>query len=363
MFSFRRWLFFYCKILATLVLGFELAAQPTLTTIQDILYTADGNRFNGVISITWQSFESGDTSNIASQTTRLAITNGQLFVQLVPTTTASTPATYAVQYNSTGHAQFSEVWVVFPSVSPLRVRDVRLSPGAVASSGPPAQLGGVNISDVLGLQAALNLRLTLGTGFQTSRAAVINRLGAVDGAVGNLSDCLHVDGSSGACGSGGGGSTAGFVDAEIPSGTLDGVNASFSLGSAPNPASSLTLFRNGMLLKENLDYTISGSSLIFQSGAIPRPADSLLAYYRVAVSIPGVGFVDSETPSGAVNGVNNFYTLVQAPSPASSLGVYRNGIRLKSGLDYTAAGTGITFLGGLVPQTGDVLLCSYRIVQ
>jgi len=192
---------------------------------------------------------------------------------------------------------------------------------------------------------------------------VINSLGAVDGAVGNLSDCLHVDGSSGACGSGGGGSTSGFVDAEVPAGTLDGVNASFTLGSAPNPASSLTLFRNGMLLKLNLDYTISSSSLVFQSSAIPRVADSILAYYRVSVSIPGVGFVDSETPSGAVNGVNNFYTLVQAPSPAASLGVYRNGIRQKSGLDYTAAGTGITFLGGLVPQTGDVLLCSYRIVQ
>lgn len=357
MFSFRRWL-----LCAALVLGSRMAAQPALTTIQDILYTADGNRFNGLITIAWQSFDAGDSSNIASQVTRLTIHNGILYIQLVPTTTATTPATYSVQYNGTGHTQFQEVWVVFPSATPLRVRDVRLSPGAVATSGPPGQLGSVQISDVLGLQAALNLRPALGLGFGVSRAAVINVDGALDGAAGNLSDCLHVDGTSGACGSGGGGST-GFVDAEIPAGTLDGLNASFTLTGLPSPASSLTLYRNGMLLKPNLDYTLSASSILFQAGAVPRTADSLLAYYRLAVAIPGVGFVDAETPSGAINGVNNFYTLVQAPSPSDSLGVYRNGIRLKSGLDYTVSGNGITFGVGSVPQIGDALLCSYRIVQ
>ena len=43
MFRFRRWLLF-----AAMALGSQLAAQPPLTTVQDILYTADGNRFNGV---------------------------------------------------------------------------------------------------------------------------------------------------------------------------------------------------------------------------------------------------------------------------------------------------------------------------
>jgi hypothetical protein len=360
MFSFRRWLF--C---AALALGSKMAAQPALTTVQDILYTADGNRFSGLVTITWQSFEAGDTSNIASQVARITISNGNLYVQLVPTTTAATPATYSVQYNSSGHAQFTEVWVVPPSVASLRVRDVRLSPGAVSTPGPQGQTASVQISDVLGLQAALNLRATVGTGFAVSRAAVINVSGAVDGAVGNLSDCMHVDGTSGACGTGGdgGGANPGFVDAEIPAGTLDGVNSAFTLFGAPNPSSSLTLFRNGMLLKQNLDYTLSSNSIIFQPGAVPRAADTLLGFYRVAASVPGVGFVDGETPSGTIDGVNNFYTLIQAPNPVASLGVYRNGIRLKSGVDYTASNSGITFGAGLVPQIGDVLLCSYRIAQ
>ena len=40
-------------------------AQPALTTIQDILYRADGTRFNGTIFITYDAFQSGDTSSIA----------------------------------------------------------------------------------------------------------------------------------------------------------------------------------------------------------------------------------------------------------------------------------------------------------
>lgn len=357
MFRFTRRLFY-----AALLLGFRLAAQPALTTIQDTLYTADGNRFNGVVTITWQSFEAGDTSNIVAQVTRLSITNGNLYVQLVPTTTASTPATYAVQYNSSGHAQFTEVWVVPPSSSPLRVRDVRLPPGAVVSTpGPASQTASVQMSDVMGLQSALNLRPTMGTGFTGARTAVIDVVGALDGAVGNASDCMHVDGSSGPCGTASATSTAGFVDAETPAGTLDGVNSTFTLANTPNPASSLTLYRNGMLLKQNLDYSFSANSVTFQPGAIPRSADTLMAYYRVAASLPGVGFVDAETPAGTIDGSNAYFTLAQTPNPAASLGLYRNGIRLKPGLDYSLNGNAITFAPAMVPQNADILVSSYRI--
>jgi len=41
-------------------------AQPALTTIQDILYRADGTRFNGTMYITYSSFQAGDTSDIAT---------------------------------------------------------------------------------------------------------------------------------------------------------------------------------------------------------------------------------------------------------------------------------------------------------
>ena len=42
------------------------AAQPALTTIQDVLYRADGTRFSGTVYIHYNSFLAGDTSNIAT---------------------------------------------------------------------------------------------------------------------------------------------------------------------------------------------------------------------------------------------------------------------------------------------------------
>mgnify|MGYP001061603987 CR=1 FL=1 len=52
-----------------------------------------------------------------------------------------------------------------------------------------------------------------------------------------------------------------------------------------------------------------------------------------------------------------------APSPASSLNVYRNGVLQKADLDYTLSGNSITFTPPSVPQPGDVLLCSYRLAD
>jgi hypothetical protein len=365
MFRFRRWLF--C---ATLALGPRLGATPPLSTIQDVLFTSDGNRFNGFVNISWQGFEASDTSNVAAGSTRVRIINGNLYVQLVPTTDALTALVYTIQYTSNGKTQFSEAWAVPPSLALLRVRDVRLPAGSVSGSGGNGGGGGgaggattIQISDVVGLQSALNIRPTSGVGFSVSRAAVISPIGAIDGATGSLSDCVHVDGTSAACGTGGSQTPVGFVDAEIPSGTQDGTNSAFAFANIPNPSASVTIFRNGMLQRQSADYTVSGNSLLFLTGAVPQPGDVLFAFYRVGVSIAGVGFVDGETPAGAVNGVNGTFTLAQAPSPAASLAFYRNGIRLKSGVDYTISSNSVTFLTGFVPQTGDTLVSSYRIAQ
>lgn len=356
MFSFRRWLMF-----AALVVGSRLAAQPPLTTVQDILYTADGNRFNGVVTMTWQTFEASNTSYIAGAVTRVQVANGNLYVQLVPTTTANPPASYAIQYNGEHRTKFSETWIVPPNTTPLRVRDVRLPPGAVTTQGPPP-VALVQIPDVVGLQSALNLRPSMGAAFAVARSAVINASGSIDGAIGNLSDCVHVDGTTGPCG-GGSSSGAGFIDGEVPAGTLDGLNGTFTVANAPNPGSSLAVYRNGLLLKQNGDYTVTGNTIVFVAGAIPQAADALLTSYRIGVTLAGVGFVDGETPAGTVNGVNAAFTLSKTPSPVASLAVYRNGIRMESGLDYTITGNSIAFTPSYVPQTGDILQCSYRIAQ
>lgn len=151
------------------------AGQPALTTIQDILYRADGTRFTGTIFIHWNSFQSGDTANIATASLTLPIVNGVLNTRLVPTTTATAGAQYNIIYNSGGRTQFTEVWAVPPSSLKLRVRDVRISTGSVV--GPPPVLSPVQIGDVIGLSNALSVRPTQGVGFSINRAAVINQAG------------------------------------------------------------------------------------------------------------------------------------------------------------------------------------------
>jgi len=356
MFRFSRWLLF-----AALVLGSRLGATPALSTIADTLYTADGSRFNGVVNISWPSFEAADASNVAAETMQLEIINGNLYVQLVPTTNAITPAIYTVVYSSQDGIQFTEAWGVPPGILSLRVSDVRVAPGAVTGSAPAASTS-ILISDITGLQNALNIRPTSGTAFALSRAAIIDSTGSVDGAIGNLSDCLHVDGTSGACGVGGSSASGSFIDGEIPGGTLDGSNTTFTLANTPSPASSVTLYRNGLLLQQGADYTVSNNSLTFLASA-PQTGDILTASYRMSVSLTGVGFVDGEVPAGAINGSNASFTLSQIPYPAASVAVYRNGLRLSSNADYTISGSSITFGSSFVLQTGDVVLCSYRIAQ
>ena len=90
------------SIFAVACLATPLFAAPPLTTIQDVLFKADGTRFNGSLTISWTSFEAIDHSAIAQQSKTVTVVNGNLQVQLVPTTTATPAAYYTVVYNSDG---------------------------------------------------------------------------------------------------------------------------------------------------------------------------------------------------------------------------------------------------------------------
>lgn len=72
-----------------------------------------------------------------------------------------------------------------------------------------------------------------------------------------------------------------FTDYEIPGGTIDGNNLSFTLAVAPNPPLSLKLYKNGVLLNLNIDFTLSGKNISFTNITVtPQPGDSLIASYR-----------------------------------------------------------------------------------
>ena len=259
----------------TLLLAASLPAGPPLTTIQDMLYKADGTPFKGSALVSWRSFEAADGSFISSHNLVVRISDGLLRVQLVPTTNAAQPARYMVRYNSDGKIQFEEIWAVPPSALTLRVRDVRIAVAPIVQPGPQP----LDEGDIVGLAADLAARPVKSAAYASDRIAFINSSGALEAVSGAPSDCVRVDGSSGPCGVGGG-LSIGFADVEVPAGAVDGNNASFTVGGDPNPASSLMVFRNGVLQQPGFDYSATSRTIAFLGGSVPQSGDVLLAIYR-----------------------------------------------------------------------------------
>ena len=256
-----------------------LLAQPSVTTIQDTIYKADGSRFDGTAVINWITFDASDASNIGQQSLSVPIVNGAFYVQLVPNNNAHPTNVYTVHYNSAGLEQFTETWSVPASTVTLRVRDVRVDPNA--PGGPGGTTGPASIAEtqVTGLSADLILRPIKGSGFSPGRTAVVNDAGEIESVAGNPSDCVRVNGTAATCFDTA--SLASFVDAETPTGVIDSLNTSFTLVNAPLPSTSLQLYRNGVYQTAGIDFTVSGNNIQFLPGAIPQPGDLLLASYRV----------------------------------------------------------------------------------
>jgi hypothetical protein len=122
---------------AIILAAASAAAVPRLTTVQDVLYKADGTKFNGLLIISWNSFEANDLSNIVSQDLTVKVVDGNFRVQLVPTADSNPPTYYSVKYNGDGKIQFQETWVVGTASTPLRIRDVRASTSSSSPLAPP----------------------------------------------------------------------------------------------------------------------------------------------------------------------------------------------------------------------------------
>ena len=143
---------------------------------------------------------------------------------------------------------------------------------------------------------------------------------------------------------------------------MNGINTTFQLGNNPVPAASLNLFRNGILMKQGVDYTLSNGLITFVGVAVPQPNDILLACLSHRRRQLGPSFCQcSDSRPEPSTAPDTAFTIQQAPNPPASLALYRNGLYLRQNLDYSLSGTAIVFGPGLAPQPGDTLLCSYRV--
>jgi hypothetical protein len=340
------------SLFAVMLLACYSPAAPVLTTIQDVLYKADGAPFNGTLTISWNSFQSADNSAIVMQQFNVRVINGNLRVRLVPSSTGTPPIEYSVTYNSDGRIQFQEMWSVPASTTPLRVRDVRVpstgsagggsttGTGGTSGTGTTTLTGPIPESQVTGLISDLAARPIKGPAFAAGRTAVVDGSGLVESASGNATDCMHVDGSSGPCG--GGAPT--FVDGDLPTGIVDGNNATFALTAVPAPSTSLSFYRNGMLQKPSLDYTATGNSVQFLTGATPQPGDTLLASYRTSASAGAVvgsfsGFSTTQVLCSGMGASGSAPSLTSLGTCSIPAGLLSQGDRLEVRFDYAHSGT------------------------
>jgi Flp pilus assembly protein TadG len=69
-----------------------------------------------------------------------------------------------------------------------------------------------------------------------------------------------------------------FID-EIPVGTVNGSNTSFTLTYTPNPTNSLNVYVNGQRLSVTTDFTLSGATLTLNTA--PITGSILVVEYHV----------------------------------------------------------------------------------
>ena len=325
------------SFLAAALLATSSFAGPPLTTIQDVLYKANGTRFNGTVTISWSSFEAIDRSAIVQQTTTVTVVNGYLQVQLVPTTTATPPAFYTAVYNSDGKIQFQETWAVPSSTQPLRVRDIRVATTGSVGPGSDTLPTTVQESDIVGLISDLGARPLKGPGYAAGRVAYVNPTGAIETVAGTPTDCVRVDGSSGPCG----GTQPNFVDGDAPAGLVDGSNTAFTLSGIPNPSASLTVYRNGMLQKAGQDFTLSGRQIQFVAAAAPQAGDTLIASYRLTGGADDTPLLypNPQVMCSGLGGTTNSSTLASVGSCNIPAGFLAAGDRVEIRFDLDHPGT------------------------
>src|SRR4051812_38647371 len=117
---------FYCLVSVGIAIGIADASGPALTTINDVVYRADGQPAAGTLVISWSAFTTANNSAVAAGELSLALGNqGALTASLAPNEGASPAGSYyKVVYKLSDGTTATEYWVV-PAASPTTVGAIR----------------------------------------------------------------------------------------------------------------------------------------------------------------------------------------------------------------------------------------------
>lgn len=160
--------------------------------------------------------------------------------------------------------------------------------------------------------------------------------------------------------------TADAAIGTIPSGAIDGANVDYVLDTLPSADASVSLYRNGLRLKNTsptapatvFEFRASGQNIDLFTA--PVSGDILYSDY---VKLPAAATIIGELPSGTQDGANKTFTLANTPTNNTNPGVYLNGFRLTkvatapASTQYSLATATLTL--GLAPNAGDTLYCDY----
>ncbi len=153
------------------------------------------------------------------------------------------------------------------------------------------------------------------------------------------------------------------VENEVPTGSVNGSNTTFTVATAGKVTGTLKVYKNGVRLKAGgADFTETATG--FTMVTAPVTGTVLLCDYRVGgVSDYNVGsnsFISDEAVTGSVNSSNTSYTTARQYI-AGSLEVFINGLKQIRTTDYaeTTPASGI-FTMTVAPTTGDLIRVNYQ---
>jgi len=220
-------------------------------------------------------------------------------------------------------------------------------------------LGNVAVSVSNGV---ITITGTSGGGSSTGGVTSLNNLSGTVSILGSGNVSVTTSGNSITINGTSGTATLTNTVSEIPVGTINGINAGFTISQTP-ASGSMQLYLNGVYMAPSgshytgFDYTISGLNITMQTP--PLSNSTIYAVYATTIQN---NFIYNEVPSGSANGINAVFTLAHQPIPSSTQ-VFLNGIYsaryLSGGLpyDYSISGSSIVFQ--TAPFSGSTIFVNY----